>query len=223
MSLLAEFEAASPDLVLGPTLSAMPSLEVKLEQQFALDPDQPIAVCWIRCDDPDRLERTLDADGTIDGFERIDGETDRLLYRIRRSDSDVVDAYRQWVTVGGELLTGRARGGRWEIEMRFPDRDTFNSYHEFLQAEGVTFELRRLADGPRPPHCEGDGRTTLTESQREALRLAYEYGFFEVPRETELSAIADALEISDQAVSERLRRGQARLIEEHVVPDRSRS
>ncbi|WP_265108123.1 helix-turn-helix domain-containing protein [Halosolutus halophilus] len=219
MSLLAEFEAVAPDFVLGPTLSAIPSLEVELEDQYALDPDRPLAVCWFRCDDPERLDPTLDGDGTIDEFERIDEGDEWFLYRIRRSDSGVVDAYRQWVAAGGELLAGRARNGRWEIEMRFPDRDTFSSYHAFLKAEGVTVELRRLADGPRPDRHDGDERATLTDSQREALRIAHEHGFFEVPRETELSAIADALGISDQAVSERLRRGQARLIEEHVVSD----
>ncbi|MFC4543385.1 helix-turn-helix domain-containing protein [Halosolutus amylolyticus] len=223
MSLLAEFEAVSPALVLGPTLSAMPSLEVSLEHQYALDPDRPFVVCRIRCDDPGRLDRVLADDGTIDEFERVDGGPERFLYRLRRSDSGVVDAYRQWVTVGGELLAGRATNGRWEIEMRFPNRDAFNTYHEFLQSEDVTFELRRLADGPWPDRPGDDGQATLTESQREALRVAYEDGFFEVPRGTGLSAIADALDISEQAVSERLRRGQARLIEEHVVPDRTRS
>lgn len=220
MSLLAQFEAISPNLVLGPTLSALPSLEVTLEHQYALDPDQPIAVCWIRCDDPDRLDRTLERDETVAAFELIDERSAQFLYRIRRSDSDVVDAYRQWVTVGGQLLAARARDGRWEIEMRFPDRESFASYHEFLLFEGVSFDLTRLSDGPRTDRAADGERETLTESQREVLSLAYEGGFFEILRETTLSIIADGLGISDQAASERLRRGQSRLIEEHVVSGR---
>ncbi len=214
MSLLAEFEATSPDLVLGPTLEAMPSLTVDLERQYALDPARPIAFCWARCGDVDRLERTLADDKTVDSYERITDAEEWTLYRIRRSDSDVICAYRHWVGVGGELLECRGQDGRWEVEMRFPDRDAFTRYHDFLERENVTFELHRLADGTEPCHLRS--RETLTDSQREALVLAHEAGFFEVPRDTTLGSVADSLEISTQAVSERLRRGQARLIEEHL-------
>ncbi|ARS90435.1 helix-turn-helix domain-containing protein [Natrarchaeobaculum aegyptiacum] len=215
MSLRAEFEAASPGLVLGPTLEALPSLTVDLERQYALDPDHPIAFCWVRYPDRRRLEQTLTDDGTVDDFDRVTTADDSALYRIQRSDSNVVGAYRRWVAVGGELLAGRGSDGRWEIEMRFPDREAFTTYHDFLQREGVGFELHRLA----PDDRVGRDRQSepVTHSQREALVLAHEHGFFEVPRETSLETIADTLEISTQAVSERLRRGQSRLIEEHVL------
>ncbi|RKD97937.1 helix-turn-helix domain-containing protein [Halopiger aswanensis] len=231
MSVRVAFEAASPKFFLGPTLEAMPSLDVVLERQYALDPTQPVAFCRMRCDDHERLERTLAADGTVAAFDRLDRTNDRARFRVRRSeseagaeaqsrsksdaDTDVVGAYRRWVSVGGELLGGRATNGRWEIDMRFPDREAFTDYHEFLAARGVELELHRLADGPSA-HADD---AVVTDSQREALALAFEHGFFDVPRETGLTTIAETLEISEQAVSERLRRGQARLVEEYVVTD----
>lgn len=215
MGLRAEFEAASPALVLGPTLAAMPSLEVRIERQYALDPAQPIAFCWAHCSDLERLERTLATDETVDEFERLERTSERTLFRIRRSDSGVVPAYRRWVAAGGELLSCRGTDGRWDVTMRFPDRESFAHYHEFLEGHGVEFELNRLETG-----VEADRATeTLTDSQREALALAFEYGFFEVPRESELSEVADTFGISTQAVSERLRRGQARLIEAYVISE----
>ncbi|RQH01386.1 helix-turn-helix domain-containing protein [Natrarchaeobius oligotrophus] len=214
MSLLAEFEARSPEFVLGPTFEAVPSLVVEIERLYALDPDRPIAFCWTTCRDRDRLEEALEADGTIDQFERIAERTDRTLYRLRRSDSGVIQAYRQWVAAGGELLDCRGCDANWEVEMRFPDRESFVSYHAFLEDERVEFELHRLASGADAQWRDAGG--TVTDSQREALEIAYERGFFDVPRETTLAAIADVLEISPQAVSERLRRGQARLIEENA-------
>ncbi len=215
MSLLVAFEASSPALVLGPTFETLPSLEVDLERQYALDPDRPIAFCWVRCRDRERLERALAADATIERFDRIAGADGRDLYRLQRSETDVVGAYRQWVAAGGELLECRGADGRWTAEMRFPDRASFGHYHDFLVDEGVSVELLRLADaGDRSRRA---GEATLTDRQREALAVAHERGFFEVPRETELSEIAARLEISNQAVSERLRRGQARLVETHVV------
>lgn len=216
MGLRAAFDATSSELLLGPTLEAMPSLDVRVERQYALDPAHPIAFCWARCADLERLERTLETDGTVDEFERIERTGERTLFRIRRSDADVIPAYRRWVSAGGELLECRGTDGRWELTMRFPDRESFARYHEFLEGRGVELDLHRLETGPDTDRSASE---TLTESQREALVLAFEYGFFEVPRETDLSEIADAFGISNQAVSERLRRGQARLIEEYVLPE----
>ncbi|MEY7848624.1 helix-turn-helix domain-containing protein [Natrarchaeobius sp. A-rgal3] len=215
MSLLAEFEAASPSLVLGPTLEALPSLTIELERQYALDPDRPIVFCWTRYHDRDRLERELDADETVDEFDRLVHSGDRALYRMQRSDSGVISAYRRWVAAGGELLECLGSEGRWEVEMRFPDRESFAEYYTFLEGEDVEFELHRLANGEVARRA-GESNP-LTESQREAIVLAYERGFFDVPRGTDLATVAEMLGISTQAVSERLRRGQSRLIDEHVL------
>ncbi len=214
MSLLASFEASSPALVLGPTLEALPSADIAIERQYALDPARPIVFCWVRHRDRERVERALATDETVADFERIGGGDGRDCYRLQRSDTDVVEAYRRWVTAGGQLLDCRGSDGRWEVEMRFPDRESFSDYHDFLADEGVALELHRLADGDDSRHRS---ESALTDAQREALVLAHERGFFEVPRETGLSEVADQLGISTQAVSERLRRGQAQLIEAQLL------
>ncbi|RQG91308.1 bacterio-opsin activator [Natrarchaeobius halalkaliphilus] len=213
MSLVAEFEARSPRFLLGSTLEAMPSLAVDLERQYALDPKRPIAFCWVRARNRNRLESALDSDRTVNEFERICHREDRTLYRLRQAGSGV-QAYRRWVSDGGQLLECRASEGGWVIEMRFPDRESFVRYHTFLEDERVEFELLRLADGTDV--VSSHASRTVTESQREALEIAHEYGFFDVPRGTDLATIADHLGISTQAVSERLRRGQARLVENYV-------
>jgi predicted DNA binding protein len=47
----------------------------------------------------------------------------------------------------------------------------------------------------------------LTDTQQEALVLAYERGYFESPREVTLEALGEELGISQQAVGSRLRGG----------------
>lgn len=54
--------------------------------------------------------------------------------------------------------------------------------------------------------------TNISEKQAEAVRLAAEGGYFEIPRDVSMSEIADELDICGQAASERLRRGIAKLI-----------
>ena len=75
------------------------------------------------------------------------------------------------------------------------------------------FRLHRLTrDGdPEPP---GDG---LTDRQEEALRIAYERGYFEIPRRATLDDVAAELGITPSSASERLRRAQTELVEETVA------
>jgi len=217
MSLPAAFEASSSGLLLGPTLEALPSIDIELERQYALDPDRPIAFCRVRCRDRDGLDRALAADGTIAEFERIGGADGESRYRLQRSETDVIGAYRAWVDAGGELLDCRGSDGRWEVEMRFPDRDSFGRYHDSRANEGVSLELQRLAADDRQ-HRDRDRGSTLTDAQREALaRAGLRIRVLRGSRETGLSEIAAQLGISNQAVSERLRRGQAQLIADRVV------
>ncbi|MDB2284463.1 helix-turn-helix domain-containing protein [Halorubrum ezzemoulense] len=101
----------------------------------------------------------------------------------------------------------------WRQTGWFANRDTFGEFSSFWQ-RNADFQLLRLThdDESEPP---GDG---LTDRQREALRIAYERGYFEIPRQASLEDIAAELEISASSVSERLRRAQTELIEETVAP-----
>ena len=60
----------------------------------------------------------------------------------------------------------------------------------------------------------GSSGSMLTPTQRETLRLAYERGYYEIPRGTSLMELASDLGVSDQACSERLRRGIQRILDE---------
>jgi len=211
MGLIAEFKLASPALILGPTLETLPDTRFEIERQYALDGTGLVAFIWSYTSDRQTVDRTLTSDETVESFTRVERTDSRTLYRVQRSESDSIGAYERWVSLGGELLGCRSTGHEWECCMRFPDREAFASYHEFLEDRHVGFTLQRLSDGPTPNATE----QLLTGPQAEALQAAYESGFFTVPREATLEDLADTLGVSNQAISERLRRGQARLLEEY--------
>ena len=54
---------------------------------------------------------------------------------------------------------------------------------------------------------ETETEAALTDTQLEALALAYERGYFEFPREVTLEALGEELGISRQAVGSRIRGG----------------
>lgn len=213
MGLLAEYEVGSSELALGPTMEALPGAEIQVDSVYALDPDRPIGFYWIEADDREELEAALERDRTVESFERVETVEEATLYRLVANETTVVATYREWVSLGGQLLRCHGSDERWDVAMRFPDRERFGEYHELLADEDVEFELHRLSDGATPDREIAD---PLTGRQREALEIAYEAGFFDVPRRATLSELAAELEISDQAVSERLRRGQTRLLEEFL-------
>jgi predicted DNA binding protein len=94
--------------------------------------------------------------------------------------------------------------------MRFPSREALSEYRSYLEKQGIEFRLERLYDAER---TDGD-EIGLTEQQRETLLLALEMGFFDIPRQTTTAGLAEELGISNQAVSERLRRGYAGLVKQ---------
>jgi hypothetical protein len=100
----------------------------------------------------------------------------------------------------------------WRQTGWFADRDAFTQFSSFWQRT-ASFRLIRLTrEGESEPPGEG-----LTDRQREALRIAYERGYFDIPRRASLEAVAAELGISASSVSERLRRAQTQLIQETVA------
>jgi hypothetical protein len=100
----------------------------------------------------------------------------------------------------------------WRQTGWFATRDAFNEFSAFWQ-QNAGFRLSRLTrDGESESPGEG-----LTDHQQEALRTAYEMGYFEIPRRASLQEVAAELDISASSVSERLRRAQTQLIEETVA------
>ncbi|WP_226038998.1 helix-turn-helix domain-containing protein [Natrinema sp. DC36] len=100
----------------------------------------------------------------------------------------------------------------WRQSGWFADRAAFDEFSSFWR-RNAGFRLHRLTrDGAS--ESPGDG---LSDPQREALRTAYESGYFDIPRRTSLAEIAAELDISASSVSERLRRAHRQLIEETVA------
>jgi len=64
-----------------------------------------------------------------------------------------------------------------------------------------------------------EGELSLSSEHRETLRLAYREGYFEVPRRTTQTQLADDIEISDSALSQRIRRGVNILVEQSLFAD----
>jgi predicted DNA binding protein len=123
-----------------------------------------------------------------------------------------LDDLRALATADAIVERIRVTPSGWVQTTWFADRAAFDAFRSFW-GRNDCFSLRRLThDGdPEPP---GDG---LTDRQQEALRTAYEMGYFGIPRGASLDDVAAELGVSASSLSERLRRAQTHLIETTVA------
>jgi predicted DNA binding protein len=103
----------------------------------------------------------------------------------------------------------------WQVKQLFAGRDEFDKIRDFARNMDISFHLDRLYESTS---TDAD-LIGLTDKQREALLAAYEEGYFAVPRQASMAAVAAELDISPSALTERLHRAQAHLIEHFVYAD----
>jgi hypothetical protein len=163
------------------------------------------------------FEDGLDADGSVSRWLCLSRGPDRSLYRVRLT----ADASARVDPVGwtdGRAVLGPARptGTEWVLEGFFPDRSVLRRFEAWSEASGVPFSLRRVTETEEP---FADRRYGLTALQADSLRFALDHGYFEVPRQTTLEGLASTLDVSHQALSERVRRGVGALVDTTLGDD----
>lgn len=199
--------------ILETTFAEFPDLAVEVEGLDA-GPSAPVRlIFWARGVPADALEAALSADPTVDDVRRLRTVDDAILYRSTHpKDLPAVTIYEASIEHDALLLVAINEGEGWDVRFRIPDRETLSSFCGQCRDLGIDVEVTAIHDRDDET-CAGFG---LTPSQREIVTLAWERGYFSVPRETTLSTLAEELGISQQAASERLRRGLLTLVSNSV-------
>jgi len=199
-----------PDLALAPSIKSLPDAEIGVVPDVGTNPHQNVYFFWIEAADFHAVETALAEDHTVAEFTAIIETTDRRTYRIEYSDE--VTLITPAVTeVDAIVVESRSRSEGWELQLQFQDHEDLYALHEYADEAGIQFDMLEIHQDERNDGWSGPD---LTEEQVEVLVSAYEQGYYEEPRETDLAALGSALGISQTAVSSRLRRACGRLIEE---------
>lgn len=102
------------------------------------------------------------------------------------------------------LIKATGTNQRWTFEIRGDDQHDIAAFQSRCRELDIPITLTELyALTP----VETGTRAALTDTQQEALVLAYDRGYFESPREVTMEELGDELGITHQAVASRLRRG----------------
>lgn len=207
--------AEHPDLALSHTIRSLNDLSIGVISDAGTDPEHDVYHFWVEADDFEHLHAVLEDDHTVDSFTPVVDSGTRRTYRIEYS-STVTLITPGIVDVGGLTLQSENYLTGWRLHLELPDHDALLSLNEYAHAEGIQLDILELVHRDSPVHTQ---EATLTEAQRAALVGAFIHGYYDDPRTVTQEELASILDISSSALSGRLRRGAARLIESVVLDD----
>jgi len=196
------------EFALQETFEVVPDAVFESEQVVQNGRETAMPLLWARAGDPDELDVALESDASVSevtNLAELDGE---VLYRMEWS-RQVELVLQMILNSNGTVLGAYGNSDRWRLRIFYPDREELSATNDFCEARDLPFDVRRVRDMDSEPAS----RYGLTNEQYESLKRAWEAGYFDVPRETGIEELADELDISHQALSERLRRGHNTLVE----------
>lgn len=189
------------------TFEELPETTVQIERVIATDRVLN-SYFWVSNVSLDDFEVAAESDSSIEQLRCVDEFDDTALYHGEWAE-ELIATTTSAVDIVSVILDAIGTQGCWEIEMRFDDLETLSEFQTFCVDNEIDMTVRRLFELSRPLTGSQYG---LTEKQQDALVTAWEAGYYETPRKATLSEIAEELHITQQSLSNRLRRGHQMLI-----------
>lgn len=209
MSLVAEVQLSGPPITLPQAAAAVPNVTLDIES-CQVNADHAVWYIWARGPDLDSVAdafRDLPNTEDVGTVSERDGERLYWISMSSRLEDPLCGAFREGMFRSGQVrphclhVTGAVSGRRFFLEIV-----------DFLKTNDVQVSVLGLHHDVRERSPQ-----SLTDNQLAALKTAHEMGYFEEGTAVTQEEVAAELGISRSALSERLRRAQRRLVEDHVV------
>jgi predicted DNA binding protein len=204
-TVIVDIDLPAEQFVLGDVVSSDPGIQIELERIVPLD-HAILPFLWVSDGSNEAIERLLRSSAYVTSVTRLVTLDDRALYQLEWTQ-DVNGVIGMLEAADGVIMEGHGTTDSWSLRLRFASHQQFKRFAEGCRTQGIDLVLRAVYN-PHPP-VEGEN---LTSPQREALRVAADQGYFKIPREVSLKELAEQLGVSEQAVSQRLRRGLDTLV-----------
>ena len=207
MTVIADLSIPSEGFVLGETMQAVSAESIEIEQLVPLD-GVTLPYFWLEKVDADAAEAALEEEPAVKAVTQIDELDGRVLFRIDWTE-DVDSFLENLVDYEAAVLEAVGTHKEWQFQLRFPSYEELSTFYRACIEDGLAMDLQRVHN---PIEATSRSRYGLTADQRETIMRAYEDGYYSIPRKTSIQKLGEELDISDSAVSQRLRRGEGSLI-----------
>lgn len=214
MSVIVEFRVHSADFELGRILSVRGSSSIELERVVPIQ-ESTVLLVWIHNSSRDSLLEGIQSHRAVNSISEMDVFDDRTLVRL---DWDIsFDQLLEGINeTGAQIIRAVGMPDTWRIELRYPDHDALSDFSDHCDEVEIQLQIERVYEPTKPDAGPWYG---LTEPQYQAMMLAVETGYYDIPRGCTTKELADDLGVSDQAVTERLRRAIVALVANTLAYD----
>lgn len=202
MATEATFTVPPDEFPLGSIFGSVPGVTVELER---IVPCKGVIIpyFWVRGVDIDDVEAAFSIHPGVKAIRLIDSIDDEYLLRVEW-DPEFEGILNTLGETDVPLITAIGTNDQWTFEIRGDQRSDIAAFQQRCRERDIPVTLTALhALTPVEPAIEA----ALTDSQLEALVLAYELGYFNSPRDVTMAELGEELGISQQAIASRLRRG----------------
>ncbi|WP_435335214.1 bacterio-opsin activator domain-containing protein [Haloarchaeobius sp. TZWWS8] len=200
MTVIIDISVPADQFALGQLFDRYPDIAVEVERLVPME-SGILPLFWVDGADPDAVVEFLSGDPLVLDASVLSETEGRHLFQVLWSN-DIDSIVRSLVESGADILRATGTVEAWKFRLHFRTREDMQSFREACRSEDVGFDLLGLYN-PTPSTPESD----LTEQQLEFVTAAFERGYWHVPRKVTLGELADEYGISDNAASQRIRRG----------------
>lgn len=195
-------------LLLRPALRRTADVSVELEYWTVLEDGRTVVFFGASGSTFGAFETALEEDPTVTDPIVVDQYPQQRVYRVTLTER-TLRFVGHTAEVGGRILDITSSRDGWIVQLRFPDRDALVSFNHFCKQREISFHVNHLRLSRQGERAV----VGLTAKQEHLLTVAYEEGYFDVPRGISQDELAQKLGVSKSAVSQRLRRAMNELCE----------
>lgn len=212
MTIIADITLPSSTFPLGRVLQSFPDATMGLERVVPLK-ETIMPFLWVGGSDPNEVGSSLRSHPQVTDVDVLTTTESETLFEVHWSPASngLAEAL---LNTGATVLDARGTAESWDFRLRFSTHEDLSTFNVTLTESGIPVTLRRIYHPPLE-----EAVSPMSPVQRETLLAAYRRGYYQVPRRINQTELADELEISDSALSQRIRRAVSTLIEREVLPN----
>lgn len=215
MTSIADFLLPAADFPLGRVFDEHPNARLELDRVVPNE-DTVMPFFWVY--DDGEMREILAVFESLDELRSValmEDLGDKGLFRAEW-DPEYMGIMGAIAATDVTVVSASGSESGWTFELRAAAAESFSEFQRNCDDHGIPVRLVRLS---RLTETTTGGGYNLTDEQYEALILAFEEGYYDEPRRTDLGELASQLGISRPSLSARLKRGYRNLLAATIVDD----
>lgn len=212
MSVIAHLRIPASSFELGRILEMNRGTSIELENLVPLG-EKAVPFFSVYDSSLDDFEESVQKHPSVESITEVSRHDGETLYAL---DWEVTrDVFFQGlVEARAQLLGATGTPDTWDFEIQYPTHESLAEFQEYCSNAHISLEVGRIYNPTKPGSGPWFG---LTPTQRDTLVKAVEGGYYSIPRQMSTQDLAETFDISDQAVTERLRRAIVTLVENTLL------